>query len=144
MSLTNLSKRGPWIRSEKPVRRPSATARWHVLDISNEQAMCVCVVTDHSKSRSTSPTEREFVGGIDAQSSSAVCSRGVSISFGGGSVDILNVSARRIASSIEVELVKEALRRVIIDYSVRCDSWRSVSVTENAIRSTLCRYKRKK
>jgi hypothetical protein len=37
--LTDLSKRGPRIWPEKPVRRPGATARWHVLDISNEQAM---------------------------------------------------------------------------------------------------------
>lgn len=112
-----------------------------MLDISNEQAMLIRIVTDQSNRRSTSPTKREFVGSVDAQPGSAIRSRNVSVPFGRGSVDILDVSARWITSSEEVELVKEALRFVFVDELVRRDCWCTVSITENTIWSTLRRYK---
>lgn len=142
--LTNLSKRRPWIRPKKPIRRPSTTARRHVLDISNEQAMRIPIVTDQTNSRPPPPTQREFVGSIDAQPSGAVRSRGVSIPFGRGSVDILDVPAGGIATREEVELVEEARSRVVVDELIRRDSRCSVSVAESAIGSALRRYKGKK
>jgi hypothetical protein len=109
LTLTNLSERGPWIRPNKPVCRPSATACRHVLDIGNEQAMRVPIVADQPNRRSASSTKRELVGSIDAQSGSAVRSRNISIPLGGGSVDILDVAIGGIAYSEEIEFVEEVV-----------------------------------
>jgi hypothetical protein len=141
IGLTDLSKGGPWIRPKEPVRRPSTTARRHVLDIGNEQAMRIPIVADQPNRRSTGPTKREFVRSVDAESGGAVCGRDESVPFGYGSVDILDVSAGWIAPSVEVELVEEVLsRRVFIDQLIRRNSWCSVSVTEDTVWSALRRY----
>jgi hypothetical protein len=116
-----------------------------MLDISNEQTMRIRIVTDQPNRRSTSPTKRELVGCVNAQSGRAVRSRNVSVPFGCSSVDILDMAVCWISCCEKVELIEEKLfRRIIIDELIRRDPWCTVPVTEHTIRDTLRKYKWKK
>ena len=113
--LTDLTIRRPGVGPEKPIRRPSSTTTWHVLDVGDEQAMGIRVVAVHAHGRAAQTPQRPLVGGVDAHSRGAIDSCGVSISLSYRSVDVLNMPVCRITLvTEEVEVVEEISRKVLV------------------------------
>jgi hypothetical protein len=89
-----------------------------VLDIRDEHAMCVRIVTDQSQCWTTFFTIRPLVGSVRAHSSGAIVDCSVAVPQGSHFVDILNTTVREIIASVEAEPVQESHWRVIVDQLV--------------------------
>lgn len=88
--------------------RPCTTAGRHVSNIEDEQAVSVCIGTDYANRGPTLTTARKLVSGVCIQSdSTTIGGLNVAVSLGCGSVNIFDVSIRRVSCAVELEFVEK-------------------------------------
>lgn len=113
-ALTNLAVGRPGIRSKKPIGWPCTTTSRHVFDIGDEHAMGIRIVADQAYGWATWSSKGKFVCGVNAHSRTTIDSCGISVPQSRCSADILNMPVCRIATGVEVEVVKKVGWQVFV------------------------------